>query len=151
MGKRLRFVQPVVHRLALSDGDWIEIKGMLTVGERRAIISRAAKGGISTDGERVHIDGNEMAFARVETWLVDWSFVDAKDKPMKLSPGAIRALDSETFIEIETALDAHEEAVDAAKNSCASPVVSASTLTSDAISSAASSPFASDSGGPTPS
>jgi hypothetical protein len=149
MGKRVRFVQPVVDRLELTDGDWLEVKHQLTVGERRGILSRAAKGGVSTDGQRVHLDGAEMAFARAETWLLDWSFQDAAGKPMKLSPAALRALDAESFAEIEAALDAHEEAVDAAKNSSASMASGSSTPTPPRNVSEASSPSASGSDTPT--
>lgn len=151
MGKRVRFVRPDVTRLALTDGDWIEVKRALTVGERRSIISSAAKGGISSDGQRVHIDANEMAFARVATWLLDWSFVGMDDKPMKFTAAAVRNLDSESFTEIEAAIDAHEEAETAAKNSSASTATGSSTPMSLVPDSEASSPSASSSDGPTPS
>lgn len=150
MGKRLRFVRPDVDRIDLSDGDWIEVKRRLNVGERRGIISSAAKGGVSSDGQRVHIDANEMAFARVATWLLDWSFVGLDDKPMKLSLSAIRNLDPDTFGEIETALDAHEEAQDAAKNSSASMASGSSTPPNILPDSEANSPSASSLDGLTP-
>lgn len=140
MGKRLRFVRPEVVRLSLSDGDWIEVKRTLTVGERRHILSRAAKGGVSTDGKVVHLDANEMAFARVESWLVDWSFTGFDDKPMKLDASSLRNLDAESFREIELALDAHEEAEAALKNSPASMASGSSTPTPDGNSSAGNSP-----------
>lgn len=145
----LRFVKPVTDRIELTGGAWIEVKHQLTVGERRGILSRAAKGGVSTDGQRVHLDGAEMAFARVETWLTDWSARDAQDKPMKLTPAALRALDAESFAEIEAALDAHEEAVDAAKNSPASVANGSSTPLQPVSVSGASSPSASGSDTPT--
>ena len=92
MGKRNRFVNPDVTKLDLSDGDWIEVKRRLNVGERRSITSRAAKGGVSTDSTRVFVDANEMEFAKVEAWVLDWSFTDAADKRVKFSPEAVRAL-----------------------------------------------------------
>jgi hypothetical protein len=149
MGKRLRFVRPEVTRLELTDSDWIEVKRNLTVGERRGILSRAARGGVSSDGKRVHLDGAEMAFGRVETWLLDWSFVGIDDKPMKLTPEAIRNLDPDTFKEIEDALDTHEEAQAAVKNSTASMVNGSSTPSTLALVSAENSASAANSAGPT--
>jgi hypothetical protein len=150
MARKFRFVRPEVDRIALSDGDWIEVKRKLTVGERRGILSRAARGGVSTDGKVVHIDGAEMAFGRLEAWLLEWSFVDEKDKPMKLSPEALRNLDPDTFAEIEDAIDAHEKAQAALKNSSASVTDgSSSTPNLHVIASAESSASATDSAGPT--
>jgi hypothetical protein len=121
MGKRLRFVTPEVVRVALSDGDWIEIKRRLTVGERRRILSRAASGGISSDGARVHVDAAEMAFARVEAWMLDWSFTGLDEKPVAYSPAALKNLDPETFTEIESAIDAHEVRVSAEGKASGAP------------------------------
>lgn len=142
MTRRYRFVRPDVDRLTLSDGDWIEVKRRLTVGERRGILSRAAKGGVSSDGTRVHLDGAEMAFGRVEAWVLDWSFVGPDDKTVKLSPNALRNLEPETFAEIEAAIDAHEEAQDAAKNSSASVATVSSTPESTETDSVVSLPSA---------
>ncbi len=142
MGKRNRFVNPDVTKLDLSDGDWIEVKRRLNVAERRSITSRAAKGGVSTDSTRVFVDANEMEFAKVEAWVLDWSFTDAADKRVKFSPEAVRALDPDTFAEIIDAIDAHEKAEEAAKNSSASVASSSSTPASDASTSVASSPSA---------
>lgn len=142
MRKSNRFVMPDVVRLDISGGDWIEVKRRLNVAERRSITSRAAKGGVSTDTTRVFIDANEMEFAKVEAWVVDWSFVDAAEKPVKFSAEAVRALDSESFAEIIDAIDAHEKAEDAAKNSSASTASSSSTPASVASTSEGSSPSA---------
>lgn len=143
MGKQ-RFIKPMVHRIDLTDGDWIEIKDRLTVGERKGILSKAARGGFSSDGQRVHLDATEAQFARVEAWLVDWSFKGLDDKPMKLSGTAIRALDNESFTEIEEALDKHEEAQAAAKNSSASTAPGSLTPTPPASSSGEILPFVTD-------
>lgn len=151
MTRRQRFVRPEVDRLALSDGDWIEVRHKLDVGTRRGILSRAARGGVSTDGSRVHLDGAEMAFARVEAYLLAWSFVDFDDKPVKLTPSAIKSLDPETFSEIEDAIDAHETAVAQTKNSSSAPTASpASTPSAGESDSAANSVSASASAGPIP-
>ena len=139
MKRSNRFVMPEAVRLPLSDGDWIEVKRRLNVAERRSITSRAAKGGVSTDSTRVFVDANEMEFAKVEAWVLDWSFVGADEKPVKFSPEAIRALDPDSFTEITDAIDAHEKAEEAAKNSAGSTANSSSTQPSDASTSEASS------------
>lgn len=142
MKRSNRFVMPEVVRLDLSDGDWIEVKRRLNVAERRSITSRAAKGGVSTDSTRVFVDANEMEFAKVEAWVLDWSFVGADEKPVKFSAEAVRALDPNTFAEIIDAIDAHEKAEEAVKNSAGSTATSSSTQASAASTSVASSPSA---------
>ena len=140
MKKSNRFVMPDVVRLDISGGDWIEVKRRLNVAERRSITSRAAKGGVSTDSTRVFVDANEMEFAKVDAWVLDWSFVGAAEKPVKFSAEAVRALDPASFAEIIDAIDAHEKAEEAVKNSSASVAPSSSTPASDASTSGASSP-----------
>lgn len=142
MRKSNRFVMPDVVRLPLSEGDWIEVKRRLNVAERRSITSRAAKGGVSTDSTRVFVDANEMEFAKVDAWVLDWSFIGADEKPVKFSPEAVRALDPASFAEIIDAIDAHEKAEEIAKNSSASVASSSSTPASDATTSVANSPSA---------
>lgn len=142
MRKSNRFVMPDVVRLPLSEGDWIEVKRRLNVAERRSITSRAAKGGVSTDSTRVFVDANEMEFAKVDAWVLDWSFIGADEKPVKFSPEAVRALDPASFAEIIDAIDAHEKAEEIAKNSAGSMAGSSSTQANDSNSSEASSPSA---------
>ena len=121
MKKSNRFVMPDVVRLDISGGDWIEVKRRLNVAERRSITSRAE-------------------FAKVDAWVLDWSFVGADEKPVKFSAEAVRALDPASFAEIIDAIDAHEKAEEAVKNSSASVAPSSSTPASDASTSGASSP-----------
>lgn len=142
MKRRNRFVMPEVVRLPLSDGDWIEVKRRLNVAERRSITSAATKNGMSVDTKRVYVDANDLEFAKVDAWVLDWNLVGEDDKPIKYSAQAVRALDPETFNEITDAIDAHEKAEEAAKNSAGSTANSSSTQSSDASTSEASSPSA---------
>lgn len=108
---RNRFVVPNVVRLPLSDGDWIEVKERLTVGEARRA-TQSFVGSITSEGARTP-NTAELGLGQVLAYLVDWSFRDANDKPVSVSFDAIKALDIEAFREIDDALDAHITRVDA--------------------------------------
>jgi hypothetical protein len=121
MGKN-RFVVPDTARVELSDGDWIEIKERLTYGEQQRLAGGALTRMSGTgDGAAIDLDFERYNLLRMETWLVDWSFVGANGKPVKLSRAAIAALDPDTAAEIDAALTKHIEEIEAAKNPPASP------------------------------
>jgi len=119
MSRRDRFVRPKVVRVEISDGDWIEIKKELTVGERKRMFAAGLKQmqtGPNKD-PKFDIDPVEMSFAKVKEYLVDWSFVEPLKEdepegdvsPVELTEASIRNLDEATFEEIEDAIDAHIE------------------------------------------
>lgn len=119
MSRRSRFVLPESVRLPLSDGDWIEVKRKLTSGELRRMQGAGfvyARDPEKPEGYTVEIDNHRLSTARVATYLVDWSFVDDQDKPVKLLDDPrgrlqqIDALDPDTLDEIDKAIDAHLEA-----------------------------------------
>ena len=70
-------------------------------------------GTAGTGEPRIGVDFAALSLARTKAYLLDWSFRDAKDKPTKVTSEAIDALDEETLVEIEAALDAHVTAVEA--------------------------------------
>lgn len=115
--KTCRFQNADVDRLPLSDGDWVEVKHRLSGGEAKRMSTAAFRDmqRPSAPGEqpRVGVDFAALSLARTKAYLTDWSFRDAKDKPVKVTPESIEALDEETLKEIEDALDAHIEAVQA--------------------------------------
>src|SRR5689334_10447372 len=105
MGRRVRFVTPKVVRLELSDGDWIEVKERLTVGEARAAMSSFV-GSYRPDGSRTpNLD--TLGMGQVLAYLTDWSFVDENDKRVPVSIDTIKNLDLDTYGEIDSALDRH--------------------------------------------
>jgi hypothetical protein len=122
VGRRNRFVKPKTISVPISDGDTIQIKRELTVGERKRMFAAGLKQ-MSAGGEgedpKFDIDPVEMSFAKVQEYLVDWSFEEEDDKgdviPVELSDDAIRNMDQETFEEIETAIDEHVEKLDKEK------------------------------------
>ena len=127
MGRSNRFVKPETINIEISDGDTIEIKKELTVGEQKQMYGNAVRkmGGVMGEGRgEWDMDPALLAFAKVQCYLVGWSFAEEaldKDgnpemengkpvtKPIELTPDAIRNLDEETFAEIEEAIDKHEE------------------------------------------
>lgn len=101
----MRFVAPETVRIDLADGDWIEVKKELGVGEDRRYRTAGVKR--ANAKEEVEIDWTAMALARVQTYLVDWSARDAKDKPVPVTRQAIEALAVEDFEAIDAAIQAH--------------------------------------------
>jgi hypothetical protein len=111
---RNRFPIPTVERLPLSEGDFIEVKRELTVGEEKDIVFLAMREIGQDDGNiRLRQDYQLLPFATAVIYLVSWSFHNAKG-PVKLEDdqkkrlAQLRALESQTWEEIETAIKAHE-------------------------------------------
>lgn len=116
---RNRFITPDTTRLDLSDGDWVEVKTRLNWGETQRISSSLLRS-IKGSEDEMGIDWAKYGSLRLQTWLVDWSFKDGTDKPVKLTPAAIANLDPETAAEIDAVLSAHVEKLDAEKKATAS-------------------------------
>ena len=129
---RCRFVQPDVVRLTLSDGDYIDVKRELNAGEQRKVFSRLVK--TMHFSEKPEIDPEQVGLSKVAEYLVGWSFTDASGKPVPVSDAAISNLDGDTYGEIVKAIDAHDEAVtaarDARKNATGGETKSSETLPS---------------------
>jgi hypothetical protein len=118
---RNRFPIPTVERLPLSEGDFIEVKRELSVGEEKDVTLLAMREISQEDGTvKFRPDYQLMPFAKAVIYLVSWSFHNAKG-PVKLEDdqkkrlAQLRALDSESWDEIQQAIDAHEEKTDGAK------------------------------------
>ena len=90
-----------IKRIDLSHGDWLEVKLELSVKDGRKIVQATEKG------------GDFVAVARILAWVHDWSLRDASDKPIRLNEAGIDSLGMRTLVEINKALDAHIDEVDA--------------------------------------
>lgn len=114
MGK-VRFVQPTTRVLQLSHDDWIEVKDRLSVGEERLVMAHMV-GNVQGDGSRKpNLD--VLGMGEVAAYLVDWSFIDAKGKSVPIDDegkklAALKALDPDTYREIEAAIDEHKKVVE---------------------------------------
>lgn len=119
------FVTPEIHRIELDEGQWIEIKKQLNVGESRRLATAGFKNiktrtedqrGPGTDEmPEVGIDWPRMSMARVKTYLIDWSICDENDKRVKVTEGAIEALDPDKFTIIDEAIDKYLDSVEEEK------------------------------------
>ena len=104
---RNRFVDPNRARLQISEGDWLEVKCELNVGEQKML--EAA--GVRRSADGVEIIWEDYQIKRAAVWITDWSFQDSSGKQQEVSIEAIRALDVETFTEVQAALTVHIAAI----------------------------------------
>jgi hypothetical protein len=109
---RNRFVKPETVRLSISDGDWIEVKKRLTAGEYR---ERLAREYVHSDDNRLRADLRQQGIALVVSYVVDWSFTD-DGRLVPFSEDALKSVDVDTFREILQAVEAHDDADDAARS-----------------------------------
>jgi hypothetical protein len=102
---KCRFVQPDLVRLTLSDGDWVDVKRRLSVGEERAAFQQIV-GEVNQDGWR-RPNLEMMGIAEMAAYVTGWSFRDPQDRPVPVSVAALKQLDGASFKELEAALEAH--------------------------------------------
>jgi hypothetical protein len=114
---RSPFVTPDTVKVQLKEGDWIEVKKFLNVSE-------AAKlGGAGVPNFRQVRQGEQefaldfvaLKIARINAYVVAWSFVDAAGNQMKVTPETVECLESDVADEIDAALDVHKKAMDELK------------------------------------
>jgi hypothetical protein len=102
----MRFVAAESKRIHLENGDWIEVKKELSVGEDKRYRMRGLRGmsGLAAKKEdemKVDVEWEILPIARVEAYLVAWS-----DK-RPVTRDAIEALASEDFEAIDSAIIKH--------------------------------------------
>lgn len=114
-GRRCRFVQPDVVRLEVSDGDWLDVKKRLTVGEERAAFQQIV-GEVNIDGSWRKPNFEMIGLAEVAAYIVAWSFVDPQGRAVPFSLQALQNLEPASYREIEAAIDAHVKRVEAARS-----------------------------------
>lgn len=114
---RPRGVRHDVVRLDLSDGDWIDVRRVLTVGEERDLVSLAVRG-YRADGT-AELDVKLLSFLAAATYITAWSLVGMDGLPLPWVGNAkvqqrvdvLRGLDTATMLEIDAAITAHRDAV----------------------------------------
>lgn len=130
---RSRVVKPEIVRLALSDGDWIDVKRELNAGEYQGFIESVSMP--REFGEKPLVNQGAVGPNRLLLYLVGWSFTGIDDAPLpydasmpaNLRIDTIRSLDADTFSEMITALDAHEVQVTREKKERGVAIASART------------------------
>ena len=108
------FVKPETVVLQLPEGQWVEVKKRLTVGESRKVMASLVSE-IRTDG-RVTPNFEMAGKAEVLAYLVDWSLRDEDGKPVRIDTdgrksAAIDNLAQEHFDVIAEAIQAHIKAM----------------------------------------
>ena len=101
---RNRQVSIDLHRLELSDGDWIEVKTELAYGEQLELQDAAM---VIYEGLRVRQEMARYHIKRMELYIVEWSLKDKQGKLIPLTADGIRMLRLDDAKEINDALDAH--------------------------------------------
>ncbi len=109
---RDRFPKPQTTRLPLSDGEWIEVKRRLTAGEYHGLLQRQY---VLQENGRMQMDIRYAGLAQVLAYVTDWSLSDG-GKPVPFSEAALMSTDIDTFREIKKAVEAHDEADEAARS-----------------------------------
>lgn len=99
---------------SIADGDFIDVKRELNAGEQRDVFAAMVQTGTSF-GEKFKINPHQVGKTKVIAYLLGWSFVDMDGKPVPVSPDAIDSLELDTYNEIVEAIDAHEAAIEQAR------------------------------------
>ncbi len=107
---RNRFVVQRKKRIDISDGDWIDVKEELNIGDQLDVegagMELSQRPGDNAATYKFAKPG-DSAVMRVAIWLADWSLCDALGDKVILSREAVRRLDEKTFDEIRKAIDEH--------------------------------------------
>jgi hypothetical protein len=111
------FVRPEQTILKLSEGQTLTVKRRLNAGERRAQFARMYLAGV--DG-RLRVNPVQTGLAIILSYLVDWSLTDEAGHPVHIRGvpeeelvARLDDLEPEHFIEIRAAIEQHEEAMTA--------------------------------------
>lgn len=98
------YVSPEVVRLPLTNGDWIEVKRELTIGETKAVVQRSTKY-IEVNGEVVGVrDDTEFDTELALAYIVAWSATDKNGVSLPLSKDALLAQSNDHYREITRAI-----------------------------------------------
>lgn len=113
-----RVVRPESQKLDISKGDWILVRKRLNAGENKRMLRR----GMVTDETGRHFDGIEAGTAKLLAYLIDWSVAGPDGQVIAIRgqsdaeiEAALDAIDPESYGEILHAVEAHVDAVDAAR------------------------------------
>lgn len=105
---RNRFIQvDNVQRIELSEGDFIDVKKILSWGEQQDSFGDIIKSLPLGEGA-AQLDPKRLNIGKALTYIVAWSFCDAHGVPQPVNESTLRNLDADTGREITDALNAHE-------------------------------------------
>lgn len=113
-----RFASGAAVKLPLSEGDWVLVHAELTYGQQRRLAAAGLSGvpgALAEAGRGLTVDLAAYDIERLCTWLLDWSFRDEDGDHIVFTRERVEALHPDTAAEINAALDAHIEALEAKK------------------------------------
>jgi len=113
------FVRPETVRLDLPGGEWLEVKRVLSIGEKHASFGKVVRE-MRKDGSYAP-DFERLAKAEVLSYLVAWSLRDDEGRPVRIDTeaqllAALNNLSEDGFAVISEAIGAHVKAMDAARD-----------------------------------
>jgi len=111
--------------LPISGGDSLTVKKFLTAGEFRELI-RASTKPVRLDATTAatgkdlsfEIDPTESGIAMILAYLLDWTFTDfdgrpvvIRDQPRAVVRAALDAIDADSYMEVQRAIQEHDKSV----------------------------------------
>ena|SRR5499427_2273881 len=121
MGSRVR--RPDTDTIAISGGDTLTVKRFLTAAEFRELVRASTKpvrlgAGTPAGDLSMEVDPTESGVATVLAYLVDWTFTDfdgrplvIRDQPRAVVRGFLDAIDAESYMEVQRAIQVHDTAM----------------------------------------
>ena len=110
-----RMRRPATVKIPLSRGDWILVKQHLTAGEQQEMFARMLL-------PNRQLDPVKVAPGKVLAYLLDWSFTDFDDRPIRIAEQsedvvrqALKDIDDDAFLEVQQAIETHEAAMHQAR------------------------------------
>ena len=127
--------------MSLTEGDWVEVKRTLNTGDTRRLEGAGLKPPVMVGDKIISpIDWSVYEIERAFIYLTDWSICGADERVLPLTIDSIKALEPESFNEINKAILQYRIEQEKAKNppmATATPTDSTKTdSTSDASASA---------------
>jgi hypothetical protein len=120
-----RFVRPETCILTLANGERLTVKKRLSSGEHRAMFARMYLK--AADGT-LKVNPLEMGIALVTAYLIDWSFEDDDQAPVRIRGLSVDELTSvldtlapEDFAEVREAIEAHAAREEKKRTTAATP------------------------------
>ena len=119
----IRVRRPETTRLELTHGDHLVVKTHLTAGEYREFLRASTKPMAVTAGgaPQLELDPMLAGLSLVLAYLLDWSFCDADGTPIVIADqsravvtAALNVIESDAYMEVQRAIQAHQAAQDAA-------------------------------------
>ena len=120
-----RVRRPETEILSISQGDTITVKKFLTAGEFRELIRASTKpvrmdAATAAAGKDLsfEIDPTESGIAMILAYLLDWTFTDfdgrpvvIRDQPRAVVRAALDAIDADSYMEVQRAIQEHDKSV----------------------------------------